>query len=818
MVQSQPATKTGLAAALVTLLVASVLTAWPASARRIYTGETSHTGGSLIALDREGQPRGLNPLQQTDVNVQISGFIGRTQVTQRFGNPFKDKIEAIYTFPLPNRAAVNDMTLTVGDRVVKGKIKRREEALAIYEAARSGGRVASLLDQERPNIFTQAVANVLPGEQVTVTINYVEILTYVDGGYELVFPMVVGPRYIPGQKTGGLTNTFHRPQPPTPRLGGGWSYATDAVPDAARISPPITPPGTRAGHDITITVTLDSGVPLKSLQSVTHAIDVNQTSQSGARVTLKNENTIPNKDFILRYGVAGDVIRDAVLTHRDGPDGFFTLILQPPAHIEPAKVTPKELVFVLDTSGSMSGFPIEKAKETMRLALEGLHPEDTFNLITFAGHTRVLFPRPVAATKDNLRKAQNFLAARRGRGGTEMMQAIRTALAPSSSRNHIRIVAFMTDGYVGNDMAILAEMKNYSNARVFSFGIGSSVNRFLLDKMAELGRGEVEYVNLNDDGSAAAQRFHKRIRSPLLTDIAIDWGRLEVHETFPRRIPDLFDAKPLIITGRYTTPVQGVVRLSGKASGRSIRREIAVDLPITEKKHRVLGMLWARQKIAHLMNRDFGAIQRGTPKADVKTSIVKLGLAHKLLTQFTSFVAVEEQVITAGGKSRRIDVPVALPEGVSYEMLGISTNPSSQPIRYRHASRQVLHSLIPAAPPMIGSSAKHMRRRMAESADAAVDGFPSTTEARNKLAGALRTLLEDSVQIGNDAFINDGGVEIQVWLSETSPETLAQLEHMGFELLHHPKKRKLVIGRIAIERLEELARLKAVRYVTLLRA
>jgi Ca-activated chloride channel family protein len=486
--------------------------------------------------------------------------------------------------------------------------------------------------------------------------------------------------------------------------------------------------------------------------------------------------------------------------------------------VTPEKVTPKELVFVLDSSGSMSGFPIEKAKETMRLALGGLHAEDTFNLITFAGHTQVLFPGPVPATKHNLRKAQEFLNSRHGRGGTEMMQAIRTALAPSDSQKHVRIVCFMTDGYVGNDMAILAEMKRHPNARVFAFGIGSSVNRFLLDKMAELGRGEVEYVGLDDDGAAAAKRFHERVRSPLLTDIAVDWGQLEVHETFPRRIPDLFDAKPLVITGRYSTPGKGVVRISGKVAGRSIHRELVVDLPVTEKHHNVLGTLWARQKIAHLMTRDFGGIQRGTAKANVKQAIVRLGLEHRLLTQFTSFVAVEEQLITAGGQPRRIDVPVELPEGVSYEMLGISTGHGSQPTRYRHASRQVMHSLMPAAPLVIGSSAKQLRQSAAESADAARYGSSSATNPTNKLESALHALLEGPPQSNQAEFVKDGQVQIQVWLSDASSETLAQLKQSGFELLHHPKKGKLVIGQITIEKLEDLARLQAVRYITPLRA
>ena len=612
--------------------------------------------GSLITIDSEGRPQSVCPLKHTDVQVEVSGFLARTRVTQQFENPFPDKIEAVYTFPLPQRAAVDEMTLRVGDRVVKAKIKRREEAQAIYEAARATGHVAGLLDQERPNIFTQSVANISPGEAVTVTISYVEALKYEAGTYELVFPMVVGPRYIPGTALG--------------KLGGGWALDTDQVPDASRMTPPVTPPGTRAGHDISLKVTLDTGLPLAKVYSPTHDVTVEQGSRSHAVVVLRNEATIPNKDFILTYDVAGGRIEDAILTHRNGhhgKTGFFTLILQPPERVTHDQVTPKELVFVLDTSGSMSGFPIEKAKETMKLALEGLHPQDTFNLITFAGSTRVLFPQPVPATRANLQKAQVFLKFRRGGGGTEMMQAIRTALEPSDSQKHVRIVCFMTDGYVGNDMAILAEVQKYPNARIFSFGIGSSVNRYLLSKMAEYGRGEVEFVGLQDDGSAAARRFHERVRSPLLTDISVEWGDLQVEDVYPKRLPDLFSAKPLILTGRYSTPVKGVVEIHGMVAGRPVIRKITVDLPAAERRHDVLATLWARTKIADLMTQDLNGIQQGTARAEVREAITQVGLDYRLMTQFTSFVAVEEMTMTEGGEPRRIDVPVEMPEGVSYE-------------------------------------------------------------------------------------------------------------------------------------------------------
>src|SRR5215813_13260586 len=635
------------------MLAGFALFAYFAPATRLNTVEAAPrkvTQGALQVIGKDGQISAECPLKHTDVKAEITGSLARVNVTQEFQNPLNEKIEAVYVFPLPQNAAVDDMTMIVGDRTVKGKIKRREEARAIYEAARNQGQVASLLDQERPNIFTQSVANIVPGASVKVTISYVEFLKYEEGTYEFVFPMVVGPRYIPGQPTG--------------KRGGGWAQDTNKVPDASRIPPRVAPKGIRAGHDISIEVKLDARVPIDGLKSTLHEVDIASADNHRAVVRLKDQATIPNKDFILKFDVAGKTMSDAVMTHRGTQGGFFTLILQPPERVTAADVTLKELVFVLDTSGSMSGFPIEKAKETMKLALDNLYPDDTFNLITFSGDTRILFPEPVPATKENLRKAQAFLETRQGGGGTEMMKAIRASMDPSDKQDHVRIVCFMTDGYVGNDMEIIGEVQKHPNARVFSFGIGSSVNRFLLDNMAKYGRGEVEYVGLNDDGSAAAKRFHERVRNPLLTDLSVDWNGMPVSDVYPKTIPDLFSAKPVTLTGRYTGNGKGVIRLRGKMSGRDFVREIPVDFSSTEQ-HDVLATLWARSRVDDLMGQDMNGAQQGTMKDELKQAITKLGLDYRIMTQFTSFVAVEEMIVTDGGQPRRIDVPVEVPEGVN---------------------------------------------------------------------------------------------------------------------------------------------------------
>jgi len=764
--------------------------------------------GKLMGLDSEGHAMGGFPLKHTDVSIQISGPLARGRVTQQFENPYPDKIEAVYTFPLPQHAAVAGMTITVGDKMIKGKIKKREEALTMYDAAKRRGNVAGLLDQERPNIFTQSIANILPGEQITVTISYVETLAYDGGVYSVMFPMVVGPRYIPG-----------RPSIQRPSLGEGWADDTDQVPDASRITPFVRRPGTRSGHDLSLHVEIEAGVPIQRVQSTTHDIAVSHTKASHAEIHLKSEATIPNKDFILTYTVAGEDIHDAILTHRDGQDGFFTVLLQPPDRINMDEVTPKELVFVLDTSGSMSGFPIEKAKETMRLAIEGLNPRDTFNVITFAGDTHMLFSGPVPATPANVRNAQAFLASRSGGGGTEMMTAIRAALEPSDSQEHVRIVCFMTDGYIGNDMAILGEVQKHPNARVFAFGIGSSVNRFLLDKMAEHGRGEVEYVGLHDDGSAAARRFHERVRYPLLTDVSVAWDGVDVSEVFPKRLPDLFSAKPLVLTGRYVTPGKGTIRVQGKVAGRPVVRKIAVDLPGCAPEHDVLAALWARTKIADLMAQDYEGIQQRAPNGHVQEAITQLGFDYRLVTPYTSFVAVEEMIITEGGLPRRVDVPVELPEGVSYS--GIFGSGNGQPDGFRQRMMPPATKLQQSfrggmvAQESVVSSSPSMEDR-----DERERHAPLIGDASNKLDKTLRSLVvhvETKTALPDELaeHVLKGKVLVQIWLSDSKGEILDDLRELGFKVIVQPRTGHLVIGTLPIEQLKQISQLETVQYIAL---
>jgi Ca-activated chloride channel family protein len=809
---------------------------------------SDETSGSLGIIGKDGSVNGRCPLRHTEVRGAISGFLTRVTVTQTFENTATNKIEAIYVFPLPENAAVDDMTIQIGNRTVRGIIKKREEARAIYEQAKQTGHIAALLDRERPNIFTQSVANIMPGEQVVVTISYLQTLEYEDGAYRFVFPMVVGPRYIPGQPTG--------------KQAGGWAPDTDKVPDASKITPQVTPNGIRAGHDVSIELAIDAGVPLQRLHSVSHAIDVERTSASTATVKLKNLAEIPNKDFVLKYEVAGEQVADAVLSQaapansKLGPGGYFSLILQPPARLPESDITPRELVFVLDTSGSMMGFPIEKAKEFINHALDELYPGDTFNLITFSGDTRVLFSEPVFPTVENIRKAREVLNAQHGAGGTEMMNAIRAALVPSDSQDHMRVVCFLTDGYVGNDLDIIGEVQKHPNARVFAYGIGTSVNRFLIESMATAGRGAAEIVTLNDKADVAARRLYERLRSPLLTDISIDWSGLPVTDVYPKQLPDLFSGKPLVVSGRYAAAANGTIHLRGKRAGDEYTREIPVTLSSHAGSDSILTSFWARQRIDDLMSQDWAGLQRGKVKPEVQQEITQLGLSYRLMTQFTSFVAVEERIVTTGGSPQRVEVPVEMPEGVTYEgvfgnekdaMLyspnaGLTTyaqlGMASKARRYSGGGLSKL-----AAPSRVsggvGSGSGAGMGAGAASAVAppspppinAIHGVVTHEEAlpeppepkpigeRAVLEAKLSPLLLDHLdcwkkQPSDCKLAKDGTIEIQLFLTDDSPAVIEQIEALGLSVSQDRPKEKAVIGRIPVGKLANLANVRSVRFIT----
>ncbi len=605
-------------------------------------------GGYMQTVTKDGKAVPL-PLEHTDVHADVAGFMASVQVTQTFVNPFDQTIEAVYVFPLPERAAIYGLTMKVGDRVIVGKVKEREEARRIYEQAKAEGKTAALLDQERPNIFTQSVANILPGEEIEVKISYVENLEYSHGEYEFVFPTVVGPRFIDGAAVG--------------KSGHGWSLDTDQVPDGSRITPPLLKKGMRPGNDVSITLHIDAGMAIEKLHSPTHQVIIERRGEEEAKVTLAPKDRIPNKDFVLRYQVAGKRPRLAFLTEKDERGGYFLLMLQPRLGDAQFEVAPREFVFVVDTSGSMHGFPLDQAKKLMEKCLGSLGPNDTFQVIGFAGSANFLFPKPQKATPQNVRRAIQAVGQLHGGGGTRFLPALDLALNSPRDPGRSRVVLFISDGYIGNEAAIIKYLYSHlEGANLFALGVGSSVNRFLIEAMARVGQGEPFYLLPNGKAEALVQRFYEYVSRPSLTDIDVDWGDLDVHDLTPPYMADLFAERPLFVVGRYDDPGKGEVKITGRYAGRPYSETIQVALPaVNHGRGSGISYLWARRKIATLMDRLY---MDRSKREEIKKEVLDIALRFNLMSKFTSFVAVDERV-RADGEAKTVPVAVPLPQGVS---------------------------------------------------------------------------------------------------------------------------------------------------------
>ncbi len=575
------------------------------------------------------------PLRHTDVKAQVSLYVGSVTVTQQYHNPYDTKIEAVYVFPLPDDAAIRDFVMTVGTRRIRGIIREREEAQKIYREARAQGHVASLLTQERPNVFTQSVANIEPGKQIDVAITYFHTLRYSDGTFEFAFPMVVGPRYNPAGSVDGV----------------------GVAPSGQKTDVHYLPPDTLSSHDISLQVELDAGLPIAKLESPTHVVDIRRPTETTAVVALGRNDRIPNKDFVLRWTPGGAGVRAAVATHRDETGGYFTLLLQPPAALAEVAPVAREMIFVLDCSGSMDGYPIAAAKRAMEKCLQRLGPDDSFQIIRFSEDASAMGPAPVPATPENLRRGLAYLAGLQGEGGTEMITGIRAALGFPHSPGRYRIVSFLTDGLIGDERVILGEIqRRLGPARIFSFGVGSSSNRYLIEAMARVGRGTATYVFDDDASRKAADELYARIERPALTDLRIE-GAVEVH---PSPLPDLFVGRPVVVTGRFAGDGPPALRVSGLIGGKPWQTEV----PLSGSKHPALPAVWARAKIASLHDR------MSTSPADTQEcfqAIQATALAYGLMSDFTAFVAVDSLSRTEGQFGTTVVQPVPVPKGVLYE-------------------------------------------------------------------------------------------------------------------------------------------------------
>jgi len=639
------------------------------------------TQGALRIARPDGQVVEC-PLKHTDVTADVAGFIARVQVTQTFHNPLREKIEAVYVFPLPHKAAVDRMTMVIGERRIVGLIKRRAEARQIYEEALLRGATAALLEQERPNIFTQSVGNIPPGGEVKIEISYVDVLEYDMGIYEFHFPMVVGPRYIPGSptskvpdvpdelkgKVGELDKRKVREGDAEP-AGTGWAPDTDRVPDASRITPPVLKPGFRNGHDISLWLNLDAGVPIQDLQVANHKADLKRSGRSTATAALSPADSIPNKDFVLRYKVVGEKPEMAVLSHAPpGDGGYFLLMVQPKEDQRLTQSPPREIVFLIDVSGSMSGAPTAKVIDAMGKFLRLCKKQDTVQVITFAGQARKLFAKPVPVDDNSIGRALRFTEGLRGRGGTEMLKGVKMAINDPLDAKRLRIVIMLTDGYIGNEAEIIKEVGRRcgDQIRFWCIGIGSSPNRFLIDGVARQGGGMAKVLGLNDDPGKMSQEVMARIHRAQLAKIRVDWGALDVYETFPAKIPELWAGRPVILFGRYAGGGSAEIALNGLIEGKPASWKLTVNLSPMEPEHDVLAKVWARNKIEDLMQQTYYA---GSPA--VEETVTGIALKYALMSQYTSFVAVDESdldhMAAPARPPRRMLVPVPIPEGTRYE-------------------------------------------------------------------------------------------------------------------------------------------------------
>ncbi|HEV8605269.1 MAG TPA: VIT domain-containing protein [Tepidisphaeraceae bacterium] len=618
-----------------------------ADKQQALAGDEMIPGGGVLAAKVENETKlAPVPLKHTNVAVSIAGYIATVDVTQQYENPYSGKIEAVYVFPLPDNAAVSEFVMTIGERRIRGIIREREEAERIYKEARSQGYVATLLTQERPNIFTQKVANIEPGKKIDVNLRYFHTLGYNDGAFEFVFPMVIGPRFNPagsGEGVGAVS-----------RDGRGSSGQKTEI--------QYLRPNERSGHDISLSVAMDAGVPIEKVECASHAIERTPGGEGRMQVKLAAGERIPNKDFVLRYQVAGKTPKSAFFASRDARGGYFTLMILPPRELADAPRQPLEMVFTLDTSGSMDGRPIEQSKAAMRYALTHMNSADSFQIINFSDHPTKFAREPVAATPRNVQAALEHLARMQAEGGTMLVDGLRASLLFPPDSNRLRLVAFLTDGFIGNEDEALRELHNcLGPARVFSFGVGSSPNRFLMNEMARMGRGAAAYVGLNENPEQVMAQFFERVSHPAMTDVRVDWGTLDVREVYPSRVPDLFVGRPVILTGRFNGSADSTITIRGKAAGEEkvVSVPVRIDAAPTSP---ALPVLWARTKIADLMGRAVWEENRELPQ-QVKT----LAMEYGVVSPYTAFLAVDASERTAGNVGTTVNVPVPAPEGVRYE-------------------------------------------------------------------------------------------------------------------------------------------------------
>ena len=592
------------------------------------------------------------PLKATKVEVRVLGVIADVRVVQQYRNEGTRALEARYVFPGSTRAAVYGMTVRLGDRELQAQIREKQKAQKEYQEAKSAGKTAALLEQHRENVFQMNVANILPGDVVDVELRYTELLLPTDGVYSFVFPTVVGPRY-----NGSAGSESHK--------AGPW------------VSTPYLPEGEATRDAFSLAVELQSPVPLADIRSPSHKIELQQTKPSQARVSLgSEEGQSNNRDFILDYRLSGASFESGVLLSKGAEENFFLALIAPPAKVQSKMLVPREYIFVVDISGSMHGFPLDTAKRLLKNLVGRLRPVDSFNVLLFSGSSRMLAAKSQAATPANITTALNMLDTKMGSGGTELLPALRKALALPSDPERARSFVVVTDGYVSVEREAFELVRNnLDKANMFAFGIGNSVNRQLIEGLARAGQGEPFVVLNQASADEQAERFRQMIDAPVLANPQVRFDGLDVYDIEPVALPDLFAQRPLVVFGKWRGEARGSLRVSGRGAAGAYRVSLPIKPQMASASNQALGYLWARHKVASLTDQETLEGNYAHSQA-----ILDLGLKYSLLTPYTSFIAVDELVRNPDpAAAASVKQALPLPQGVSNLAIGSLVSSTPEP-------------------------------------------------------------------------------------------------------------------------------------------
>ena len=591
------------------------------------------------------------PLKETKVSSQINGVIADTYVTQTYTNEGKTPINAKYIFPASTKASVHGMTMQIGNRLITARIKEKEEAREEFEEAKSQGKSASLLEQQRPNVFSMDVANVMPNDTVVIELHYTEMVVSTEGSYQFVFPTVTGPRYTSSPEDPGKD-------------------------DNQWVSTPYLKEGKTPSGRYDIAVSLSTGVPVTDITCRSHSIKIDKSSASAARITLEDPKDFAgDRDFILDYKLTGQDVNCGLLLDQGEEENFFMLMIQPPKRYDPEDIPPREYIFLMDVSGSMYGFPLDTAKGLIKDLVTSLRDTDTFNLILFSGASSRMSPVSVPATAENIQRAVELIDRQEGGGVTEMAPALRDALAIPKTEGTSRSIITITDGYISGEKEIFGIIsQNLADTDFFSFGIGDSVNRYLIDGIAKVGLGESFVVTDDKDALDTAKRFCTYIQAPLLTDIQVSYNGFEVYDVEPAALPTLFAQRPIVLFGKWRGEPGGSIQVTGRSGNRDYVQDIQVS-QASIGSNPGISYLWARTMVENLTDYNTGLEEDDS----IKKEVTQLGLKYSMMTPYTSFVAVMEEVRNPDGACRDVDQPLPLPQGVSDLSVGGGYTIGSEP-------------------------------------------------------------------------------------------------------------------------------------------